>query len=559
MRLEHIELKDLKPCPLNVRKHGANDIGDLVASIRSLGIIQPLLVRPNCEGFEVVAGQRRLKAAQTIYEQDSDFAPVPCAILEDGDDALALEASLAENIARLPMDEIDQYEAFAALIASGKSVEDIASDFGVTELLVKKRLAIAGLIKPILNAYRKEEIDAQIIRILTLATKKQQKEWFALFRDHEQRAPRGHQLKAWLFGGAEIPVSNALFDLADYKGAIKGDLFDDEQYFTDTTKFWECQNKAIAAKMEEYQAAGWSDVIVLEVGSPFHSYYGYEQRPKKDGGKVFIACSAGGEVECNEGWLEQKEARQRDLAKAKADGSYEPPIRPELTKAAQTYLDLHRHAAVRTELLKQPQLALRLMVAHALCGSSLWNVKSAPQNSGRNEAIDKSIEGAKAQKAFVKERLAVCKLLGIKGGKQNLCNRCTWEGEKPLDFQATFAKLCDLTDKQVMRILSYTMAETLASGTELIDDLGTTIGVDMGGWWTPDNAFYDLLRDKQMINAMLKEIASKAVADGNVTSTAKVQKNIIRDFAEGNEGRKKAEGWLPRFMQFPQRTYLKRS
>ena len=74
----------------------------------------------------MIAGQRRLLACRAIAAEDGAAEPVPCAILEDGDDAKAIEASLAENIARLPMDEIDQYEAFAAILAQGRSVADIA-------------------------------------------------------------------------------------------------------------------------------------------------------------------------------------------------------------------------------------------------------------------------------------------------------------------------------------------------------------------------------------------------------------------------------------------------
>lgn len=557
MKLDHIKLEHLKPCPLNVRKHGGGNVDDLITSIRSLGILQPLLVRPNCEGFEVVAGQRRLKAAQAIARDDSEaLGAIPCAILEDGDDAIALEASLAENIARLPMDEIDQYEAFAALKAQGKTVEDIASDFGVTELLVRKRLAIANLIKPVLNAYRKEELSAEIIRILTLATKRQQKEWFLLFRDPDQRAPQGYQLKAWLFGGAEIPVSNALFALEKYKGAIKGDLFGDEQYFTDAAKFWDYQNKAIAAKAEEYRVKGWRDIIVMDIGKRFSSY-GKVKYPKEDGGKTYIACAANGEVAFHEGWLDEKEAAKREREKAKADGTYEPPVRCELTKAAQTYMDLHRHAAVRTQLLKHPPIALRLMVAHVIAAKGLWTIKPEPQCTGRNEAISASLERAKAQKAFFKQRKAICKLLGIDDEREHLCARDYYSGEPVLDLQEIFAKLCELTDKQMMRILAFTMAETLSVGTAMIDDLGHLLGVDMRGWWAPDDAFFDLLRDKQMINAMLGEIGGKAVADGNVTSTAKVQKQIIRNFAEG-KGREKTEDWLPRYMGFPMRGYTER-
>ena len=96
MKLQHIELSELKVSPVNVRKRGAGeDLGELIASIRSLGVIQPLLVRPNCEGYEVVAGQRRLLACQALQEETGGVAPLPCALLENGDDATALEASLA--------------------------------------------------------------------------------------------------------------------------------------------------------------------------------------------------------------------------------------------------------------------------------------------------------------------------------------------------------------------------------------------------------------------------------------------------------------------------------
>lgn len=128
------------------------------------------------------------------------------------------------------MDEIDQYEAFAALKEQGRSIAEIAGQFGVTELLVTRRLAIAELIDPILNAYRKGDIDPETLRQLTMATKAQQKAWFKLFRDPKQHAPTGKRLKAWLFGGAEIPVSSALFPLELYRGNIVSDLFGEERY-----------------------------------------------------------------------------------------------------------------------------------------------------------------------------------------------------------------------------------------------------------------------------------------------------------------------------------------
>ncbi len=99
MDLQHLDLNQLKPAKINVRKVGGKTCADLVPSIKSLGLIQPLLVRPNCEGFEVIAGQRRYEALKTIAE-DGVSDPVPCIVMADGDDAKAIEASLAENVAR---------------------------------------------------------------------------------------------------------------------------------------------------------------------------------------------------------------------------------------------------------------------------------------------------------------------------------------------------------------------------------------------------------------------------------------------------------------------------
>ena len=362
MKLDFIEITNLKISPVNVRKHGDTSGDDLIPSIKANGVIQPLLVRPNCEGFEVVAGQRRFNACVSIAE-DQDIDPIPCAIMEDGDDAKAIEASLAENIDRLPMDEIDQYEAFQTLKKQGKSIDEIALHFGVTERLVKQRLAIAGLYTPILNAYRREEIDAQSIRHLTMASAKQQKAWFKLFR--EGNAPAAWQLKSWLFGGEEIPTTNALFDLGTYGGAITSDLFGDTSYFADPIHFWDCQSKAIAEIKSDLEDEGWREVVVPDVGERW-SKWEHSDVAKDNGGKVYIQVRSDGEIQIHEGLLPEKEVKR--IALAKSGDQPEKTDRPELTQTMQNYLNLHRHAAVRAKLLSSHNIALRVMVAQAVAG-----------------------------------------------------------------------------------------------------------------------------------------------------------------------------------------------
>lgn len=553
MKQAFIEINHLKNSPLNVRKHGDKSGEDLIPSIRARGIIQPLLVRPNCEGYEVLAGQRRYNAASTIAKEQ-DIEPIPCLIMEEGDDAAAIEASLAENIARLPMDELDQYEAFRALQKEGRSIEDIAFAFGVTERMVKQRLALANLHPPILNAFRREEISADNLRNLTMATKKQQKEWWRLFTTEGEQAPNGRYLKSWLFGGDEIPVSNALFDLDSYQGVIIADLFGDEKdsYFADSAKFWEHQSRAIAELVEEYTDEGWQAVIVHDVGEYWRKYECVKVA-KEDGGEVHISCAANGEITINEGYLDEKTHKKR--VKAKETGEAVENTRPELTNPMQNYLALHRHAAVRSELLSHQGVALRLAVAQMIAGSCLWTVNAEAQKAS-NDAIGESLSSSQTQAAFDETRTQIKAMLGIDDKHPTLVNRRDDWG-RPLDVHAVFAKLETLSDDEVMEILTFVVAETLPSASELVEGLGVQLNVDMKAHWTPDQTFFDLLRDKEAINAMVGEIGGKTVASSNVTATAKVQKQIVQDFMNGENGREQTD-WQPRYMTFPMEAYTKR-
>ena len=548
MELQHIEITDLKTTAINVRKKGARDIADLVPSIKSLGILQPLLVRPNCEGFEIVAGQRRYHALLKIAEEEA-IDPVPCIVMDSGDDAKAIEASLAENIARLPMDEIDQFKAFSALAKQGLSVEDIASQFGITERLIKQRLALGNLHPPILTAYRNEELNAGTLRSLTLATIKQQKAWWKLFKSDEY-APQGHALKEWLFGGSQISVENALFDLTEYDGATISDLFGDEVYFDDVAKFWALQNPAIADAKTHYLDEDWSDVVILEIGERWCSWE-FTETAKEKGGKVFAECSNQGEVHFHEGYLTEKEAKRCEAMEQGGEVSTKP--KSELTKAMQNYLDLHRHAAVRSELLDHSGIALRLAVAQIIAGSNLWDVKAEPQRAN-TDAIRDSLAANKANDKFAVEGSVVMDLLEFTEDDVQTIVPLKSDWARQPNLHAIFAKLITLDDEAVTRILTFVVAETLPSSTALVEILGNMFSVDMADHWQPDETFFGLLRDKQAINAMLHQVGGKSVAEGNITSTAKVQKQIIKDYLDSTRKPQKQDG-QPNYMQFPMQTY----
>ncbi|WP_245451912.1 ParB/RepB/Spo0J family partition protein [Mesorhizobium waimense] len=113
MQLAHIAIDRLNISAVNMRHaRRAPDVSDILPSVRARGVLVPLLVRPNSapDMFEIVAGRRRYFAAKSIADERGEADPLPCAIMEDGDDADALEASLIENIARLDPDEVSQWE-----------------------------------------------------------------------------------------------------------------------------------------------------------------------------------------------------------------------------------------------------------------------------------------------------------------------------------------------------------------------------------------------------------------------------------------------------------------
>ena len=420
-------------------------------------------------------------------------------------------------------------------------------------MMVKRRLALGNLLPKIRDAYRKEEIDSETIRHLTLASKSQQKEWLALFQDEKAHAPRGADLKHWLFGGSAIPTKVALFPLEDYQGRIVSDLFWEDGYFEDVAQFWERQNAAIAARREALLEKGWSEVVVLETGQRFHDWE-YRKTSKKQGGKVYVAISHRGEVEFHEGYLSAaRRAGRRRLERARMASRRRGWAGPELTSALQSYLDLHRHAAVRLALLDHPGAALRLMVAHVIGGSGLWSVKAEPRQA-KSPDIAASLAASAAEAAFAARRAEILAPLEIADedemtafGRGDAWRTCM-----------IFARLLRLSDEDVRRVLALVMAETLEAGTCLVEAVGAYLKVDPGQSWQPDDAFFDLIRDRAVTNALLAEVAGKSVADGNLSRENQAQKQIIRDCLAGANGREKVQNWLPRWMAFPPASYTDR-
>ncbi|MBS49077.1 MAG: chromosome partitioning protein ParB [Sphingobium sp.] len=572
MKLDFIPLDKLSVSKANMRfSKSAPDVSDILPTVRKRGVIQPIIVRPqSCpepvegrapDAFEILAGSRRYHAAMIVAaekramgEADSEIALLPCAILEEGDDADAVEASMIENMARRDADEVTQWESFTRLVKEGRKTDDIAATFGLPELTVRRVLALGNLLPRIRRLYAADEIDRATVRHLTLASKSQQKAWLALLDDEDSYTPVGHQLKAWLMGGQSIGIHHALFDVEASGLAVIADLFGEHAYFADADGFWKAQDAAIHDRREAYLDEGWNEVVIVPPAEHF-STWEYVKATKRHGGRIYVDVRGTGEVIFHEGYLTRKEAER--IEKGQCAGTGGKVVRPEITSTMATYLDLHRHAAVRAALTSAPTVALRLMVAHVIVGSPLWRVDVEPQTS-RNEAVAESIENAVGEADFDHMRRKALALLGFDAEEPAIIGGLGGDFGPNTGLVALFLTLLDLDDAQVMDLIAIVMGESLASGSAAVDAVGLHLGIDMADYWQADAAFFELLRDREILGHLVADVTSPSVAASNANEKAKTLKAIIRDALDGTNGRDKKDRWVPRWMQFPPSRYSQR-
>jgi ParB family chromosome partitioning protein len=155
---------------------------ELAASIRTQGILSPLLVRPlNEQSFEIVAGARRYRAAQM-----AEAATVPVRIV-NLTDAEALEAQLIENLQRRdvhPMEEAQGFRALLNLEEPKYSIEQISARTGKTPAFVAARLKLTELAPVVVEAFYREEIGVgHALLLAKLQPDKQEQALAACFKE----------------------------------------------------------------------------------------------------------------------------------------------------------------------------------------------------------------------------------------------------------------------------------------------------------------------------------------------------------------------------------------
>lgn len=166
-------------------------IDELASNIEAYGLLQPLVAYEGDEGRPAVSdGSRRLAALHRLRNADKqpagewDWNAVRFEVIEQSD---AAASSLAANTQRVNLGVVDEAVAWNRMSLDGKSIEDIARAFGVTERYVKGRVRLASLHEPILEALRAGEISLDVAQLYAGAhMSRQEKVWKALGKSNRR-------------------------------------------------------------------------------------------------------------------------------------------------------------------------------------------------------------------------------------------------------------------------------------------------------------------------------------------------------------------------------------
>jgi ParB family chromosome partitioning protein len=140
-RVQRVPLDRIRPCPLQPRKDFSDEaLRELADSIREQGIVQPLIVRERGGFFELIAGERRWRAAQLL-----NLPEVPV-ITREADDRAVLELALIENLQRENLNAVEEAHGYAQLAEQFHlTQEDIAAKVGKSRAVVANSLRLLKL------------------------------------------------------------------------------------------------------------------------------------------------------------------------------------------------------------------------------------------------------------------------------------------------------------------------------------------------------------------------------------------------------------------------------
>jgi ParB family chromosome partitioning protein len=188
---------------------------ELAESIRQHGLIQPITVRPNQNGFEIVAGARRFRAAQL-----AELLSLPARIVEL-DDAAAMEWQLVENSQRVDVHPYEEAQGFQRLLdLPGYDVAALALKSGKSTSHIYARLSLLQLVRELAEAFVADRITASHANLIARLPQESQLAafeecWRKDWQDAEAHLLPAKHLSAWIQAYLYLNLAEAPFDRED--------------------------------------------------------------------------------------------------------------------------------------------------------------------------------------------------------------------------------------------------------------------------------------------------------------------------------------------------------
>ena len=172
--VRQIPIEDIIPNRFQPRiNFDEKSLEELSNSIKQHGIIQPLVLRPLGDKFEIIAGERRYKAATL-----AGLSAVP-AIVTEMDDGTSAEVALIENVQRKDLSSIEEAKSYKNMLErSNMTQEELAKKMGLSQSTIANKLRLLNLSDDVQNALMQEKISERHARaLLSITDKEEQKRW----------------------------------------------------------------------------------------------------------------------------------------------------------------------------------------------------------------------------------------------------------------------------------------------------------------------------------------------------------------------------------------------
>ena len=181
-----IPLEDIDPNP-NQPRHVMGDLSELVSSVREKGILEPILVRPRGKRYQIIAGERRFRAAG-----EAGLAEVPC-IVREAPDAEVMELALIENLQRKDLTPFEEADGLLTLKDHyGYTHDAMAEKLGKSRTSITETLSITAMPEDVRQICRLADIQSKSLLLQVVRQPSHQKMVSFIERLQQEGATRQH-------------------------------------------------------------------------------------------------------------------------------------------------------------------------------------------------------------------------------------------------------------------------------------------------------------------------------------------------------------------------------